>query len=114
MGEPDDYRCQLIPWPEEQTTYVTALRVIPDQRPIVHHTIAFLIGPEQVADFRAYEAAEEAPATRASAARRLPGPPGASVVGCQVLALSATTDRTAPGTNERPSIPPATPPRSTL
>lgn len=61
VGEPDDYRCQLIPWPEDQTTYVTALRVIPDQRPIVHHTIAFLIGPEQVADFRAYDAAEEGP-----------------------------------------------------
>lgn len=59
VGEPDDYRCQLIPWPEAETVYVTGLRVIPDQRALVHHTIAFLVGPDQVAQYQAYDDAEE-------------------------------------------------------
>jgi hypothetical protein len=59
--EPDDYRCQLIPWPHDEPVYVTGLRVIPDQRAMVHHTIAFLIGPEQVAQFQAWDAAEDGP-----------------------------------------------------
>lgn len=59
--EPDDYRCQLIPWPAEETRYVTGLRVTPDQRAIVHHTIAFVVGPDQVERFRAYDDAEEGP-----------------------------------------------------
>ena len=59
--EPDDYRCQLIPWPYDAPVYVTGLRVIPDQRALVHHTIAFLIGPEQVAQFQAFDAAEDGP-----------------------------------------------------
>ncbi|MFM2244821.1 MAG: hypothetical protein RL071_895, partial [Pseudomonadota bacterium] len=59
--EPDDYRCQLIPWPHDAPVYVTGLRVIPDQRAMVHHTIAFLIGPEQVAQFQAWDAAEDGP-----------------------------------------------------
>ena len=59
--EPDDYRCQLIAWPYEEPVYVTGLRVIPDQRALVHHTIAFVIGPEQVAQFEAWDAEEEGP-----------------------------------------------------
>ena len=61
IREPDDYRCQLIPWPGETTEFVTGLRVIPDKREIVHHVIAFLIGPEQVEEFIAYDEAEEGP-----------------------------------------------------
>lgn len=59
--EPDDYRCQLIPWPAQETRYVTGLRVTPDQRSIVHHTIVFLAGPDQVEQFQAYDDAEEGP-----------------------------------------------------
>jgi hypothetical protein len=59
--EPDDCRCQLIAWPYEEPVYVTGLRVIPDQRSIVHHTIAFLIGPGQVEQFRAWDAQEAGP-----------------------------------------------------
>ena len=50
--KPDDHRCQLIPWPAEETRYVTGLRVVPDERPIVHHTIVFVIGPDQVAEYQ--------------------------------------------------------------
>ena len=59
--KPDDHRCQLIPWPAEETRYVTGLRVVPDERPIVHHTIVFVIGPDQVAEYQAFDEAEEGP-----------------------------------------------------
>ena len=38
-----------------------ALRVVPDERPIVHHTIVFVIGPDQVAEYQAFDEAEEGP-----------------------------------------------------
>ncbi|MDX2088661.1 MAG: c-type cytochrome [Kofleriaceae bacterium] len=61
VREPDDYRCQLIPWPGQETRFVTGLRVTPDQRSIVHHTIVFAVGPDQVAQYMAYDAAEAGP-----------------------------------------------------
>lgn len=59
--EPDDHRCQLIPWPATDTRFVTGSRVTPDQRSIVHHVIIFVVGPEQVAEYQAYDDAEEGP-----------------------------------------------------
>ncbi len=59
--EPDDYRCQLIEWPADTTRFVTGARVTPDQGAIVHHVILFLVGPDQVEQFRAYDEAEDGP-----------------------------------------------------
>lgn len=59
--EPDDYRCQLIEWPAQETRYVTGLQVTPDQKSIVHHTIVFVVGPDQVEQFQAYDEAEPGP-----------------------------------------------------
>ena len=59
--EPDDYRCHLVPWPSEDTSYVTGINVTPEQTSIVHHVILFLIGPDQVERFQAYDDAEEGP-----------------------------------------------------
>ena len=59
--EPDDHRCQLIPWPATETRFVTGTRVTPDQRSIVHHVIIFLVGPDEVAEYQAYDDAEEGP-----------------------------------------------------
>jgi hypothetical protein len=59
--EPDDHRCQLIPWPAADTRFVTGTRVTPDQRSIVHHVIIFVVGPEQVAEYQAYDEAEDGP-----------------------------------------------------
>lgn len=59
--EPDDYRCQLIPWPEDAEPFVTGIRILPDQRSLVHHVIVFVAGPEQAARFQAYDDAEEGP-----------------------------------------------------
>lgn len=59
--EPDDHRCQLIEWPHDEPVYVTGLRVVPDQRAIVHHTIVFLVAPGQVEQYEAWDAEEDGP-----------------------------------------------------
>ena len=58
---PDDHRCQLLPWPATETRFVTGVRVTPDQRSIVHHVIIFVIGPDQVEQYQAFDDAEEGP-----------------------------------------------------
>ena len=48
---PDDYRCFLLPWPEEFTAdkYVTGFSVTPGNAKIVHHVIAQRLGATQPA-----------------------------------------------------------------
>ncbi|MDC0668845.1 monooxygenase [Nannocystis radixulma] len=58
---PDEYRCFLLPWPEDQETFITALSVTPGERQIVHHVIAFAIPPDQVADYQALDDADADP-----------------------------------------------------
>lgn len=60
---PDDYRCFLIPWPEEyeQTQYVTGFGAVPGNAKTVHHIIAFLAGPDDVATYVAMDEAEDGP-----------------------------------------------------
>jgi len=60
--EPDDYRCFLVDGPElEDTSFVTGFEVYPGERSIVHHVIAFVVDPENVADFEAYDEADPGP-----------------------------------------------------
>ena len=61
VRQPDDHRCQLLPWPATETRFVTGTRVTPDQRSIVHHVIIFVVGPDQVEEYQAYDDAEEGP-----------------------------------------------------
>lgn len=58
---PDDYRCFVIPWQETGTTYVTGFRARPGDAKIVHHVVAFLATPSQVATYQALDAAEAGP-----------------------------------------------------
>jgi mono/diheme cytochrome c family protein len=58
---PDDYRCFLVDWPAQQTTYVTGFGVTPGTPAIVHHVIAFVATPDKVATYQALDAAEEGP-----------------------------------------------------
>jgi hypothetical protein len=58
---PDDYRCFLLDWPEEATTYITGFRARPGTPEIVHHVIAFAAAPNQVAGYEALDAAETGP-----------------------------------------------------
>ena len=57
---PDEYRCFLVDWPESDTTYVTGLGVEPGMPAIVHHVIAFLAPPDQVAEYQALDDADPA------------------------------------------------------
>ncbi|MEM7152002.1 MAG: monooxygenase [Myxococcota bacterium] len=61
VAEPDDYRCFLIPWPEDETRYVTGYRVVPGDRNIVHHVIAFKATGDTVAQVQALDDAEPGP-----------------------------------------------------
>jgi hypothetical protein len=61
QNTPDDYRCFVIDWEESATTYVTGFRANPGEPKIVHHVIAFLAGPAQVAKAIELDDAEEGP-----------------------------------------------------
>ena len=58
---PDDYRCFVLDWPYADTRYVTGFRGDPGNPGIVHHVIAFLADPRQVATVQALDDAEEGP-----------------------------------------------------
>ncbi len=58
---PDEYRCFLIDWPADEVKYVTGFKVTPGQPAIVHHVIAFLVPPAQVAEYDALDAADPDP-----------------------------------------------------
>ncbi len=61
QSEPDDYRCQLIPWPETETTFVTGLRVEPDQDDMVHHTIVYAVSADVAETYYALDDADDGP-----------------------------------------------------
>ena len=54
----DDYRCFVIPWTQPATAFVTGFRAVPGNPKIVHHVVAFLAAPDQVAHFQDKDAAE--------------------------------------------------------
>jgi hypothetical protein len=58
QSEPDDYRCFVVPWPESTVKYVSGFRATPGQPSIVHHVIAYVAGPGQVAEVAALDAAD--------------------------------------------------------
>jgi len=58
---PDDYRCFLIDWPADQTEFITGFRANPGNPTVVHHVIAFLVQPDQVDQYQAWDDAEPGP-----------------------------------------------------
>ncbi len=58
---PDDYRCFILDWPETAVRYVTGFRANPGRASIVHHVIAFVAKPEEVAGYRALDDKEAGP-----------------------------------------------------
>ncbi|MCA9691605.1 MAG: monooxygenase [Myxococcales bacterium] len=61
IQKPDDYRCFLLDWPEQETAYVSGFRAVPGELREVHHVIAFSVAPDKVAEYEALDAAEEGP-----------------------------------------------------
>lgn len=59
--EPDDYRCFVMEWPEEETRYITGFRAIPGNDAMVHHVIGFLGTPENAQTFRDLDAQDPGP-----------------------------------------------------
>lgn len=59
VNAPDDYRCFLIDWPETATKFVTGFAARPGNQRIVHHLVAFIITPDQVAAFEQLDADED-------------------------------------------------------
>ena len=58
---PDEYRCFLMDWPETTDKYITGFRANPGNAPIVHHVIAFLAQPSDVAAYQQLDDADPAP-----------------------------------------------------
>lgn len=85
----DDYRCFLVDWDFEATTYVTGFSPHPDNDAVVHHIAAFLIRPDGVmgesvfSSFEDWEAAEPEPGYRCYGG---PGGDGGLAVPVQQLA----------------------------
>ncbi len=59
----DDYRCFLIPLPDEitDTSYIVASDVFPGETRIVHHVITYAVAPENVAPYELRDAEDPGP-----------------------------------------------------
>lgn len=58
---PDDYRCLVLDAEFPETTFLAAHQTVPDQRPIVHHVLFYLVTPDEVARLEELEGRDEAP-----------------------------------------------------
>ncbi|KFE64416.1 hypothetical protein [Hyalangium minutum] len=58
---PDDYRCFILDWPHERAQYITGFNGKPGTLAEIHHLIAYLIRPEEVAQVQALDNAEPGP-----------------------------------------------------
>lgn len=60
-GRADNYRCFVMDPQIETDMMVTGYEVVPDNRPLVHHVLAYLVAPAQLGDLEANDAADEGP-----------------------------------------------------
>ena len=58
---PDEYRCFVLDWPKTTDSYAVGMQVVPGNARVVHHVIAFVIPPEQVAAVQKLDDAEQGP-----------------------------------------------------
>ncbi len=58
-GVPDDYRCFVVDWPEDQTKFITGYRGVPGNLKVVHHLVIFMVGPGEVDKLENYDTDEE-------------------------------------------------------
>jgi hypothetical protein len=61
VQSPDEYRCFVLDWSPTAVKYVTGLNVRPGDSQVVHHAIAFIINPSDVATVQSLDAADSAP-----------------------------------------------------
>lgn len=58
---PDDYHCFVIDWGETTTKYISGFKAEPGNAKVVHHVIAFLAQPADIAAVQALDDAEPGP-----------------------------------------------------
>ena len=58
---PDDYRCLILDLDFDTDTYIVGTNVAPDQVPIVHHVLVYVIPPNEVAEMQQIDADEPGP-----------------------------------------------------
>jgi hypothetical protein len=58
---PDEYRCFLMDWPLTTDTHITGFSVDPGVVAIVHHTLVYIVPPDQVAAYQSLDDAEAGP-----------------------------------------------------
>ncbi len=58
---PDDYRCFILDWPEQEDVFVTGFTTLPGNDKIVHHVISFVVPPEEVPAYEELDAADPGP-----------------------------------------------------
>jgi hypothetical protein len=61
VASPDDYRCFLMDWPEDERVWVTGFDYEPGNTALVHHIISFIAEPGAVETFEALDAADPEP-----------------------------------------------------
>jgi len=57
-AEPDEYRCFVLDWPEDEDTYVVGYDVDPGNDAVVHHVIAYIAEPDTVGFYDDLDAAD--------------------------------------------------------
>jgi hypothetical protein len=52
VGEPDEYRCFILPWNETSTRYISGFRVVPGNAKIAHHGVVFIAQPFELLGYQ--------------------------------------------------------------
>lgn len=55
----DEYRCFVVDWTGEETTYVTGFRAVPGNVGVAHHVVIYGVAPEMADRYRELEGEEE-------------------------------------------------------
>lgn len=55
----DDYRCFLVDWTGEETSYVTGFRASPGNRNVAHHVVVYAVDANMMDRYRELDAEEE-------------------------------------------------------
>ena len=58
---PDDYRCFVLEWPQEQDVWVTGYEFKPQNLRVVHHIVPFIIPEDDAQFYRDLDAADAGP-----------------------------------------------------
>ncbi len=59
QSQPDDYRCFVVGWPDDEPGFVTGFRASPGNPRVAHHAVIYAVDPEVADRFHALSDAEE-------------------------------------------------------